>query len=73
MTPPPLVSRALGARAATRAAPVVALLVGLFFAGAEARVVAVCGLDGRLGLRRAVDDLAQRFASDAPEAGEPQP
>lgn len=34
MTPPPLVSRALGARAATRAAPVVALLVGLFLADA---------------------------------------
>lgn len=58
MTPPPLVSRALGARAATRAAPVVALLVGLFLAGAEARVLAVCA---SLAASTAASALAERF------------
>jgi hypothetical protein len=58
VTSPPLVSRALGARAATRAAPVVALLVGLFFAGAEARVVAVCA---SLAASTAASAFAERF------------
>ena len=58
MTPPPLVSRALGARAATRAAPVVALLVGLFRADAEARVVAVCA---SLAASTAASAFAERF------------